>query len=64
MIELVFVVCMVASPADCHQERPAFQPAYVSSVSCMMDGQVRAAEWQDTHPGWSVRRWTCGLPQT
>ncbi|MGQ9366439.1 hypothetical protein [Azospirillum sp. ST 5-10] len=64
MIELVFVVCMVASPAECRQERPAFQPPYASPASCLLDGQLRAVEWQGSHPGWSVRRWSCALPQT
>lgn len=64
MIELVFVVCMVTSPSDCHSERPSFVPPYPTAVSCMLDGQVRAAEWQGSHPGWSIRRWTCALPQT
>ncbi|WP_084536867.1 hypothetical protein [Azospirillum halopraeferens] len=64
MIELVFVVCMVASPGNCHSERPSFVAPYPTTQSCMFEGQMLAAEWQQTHPGWIVRRWTCGPPET
>lgn len=62
MIELVFVVCLVGGSADCKTVTPDYGREYPHVLACMREGMVRAAQWQETHPDWSVRRWRCENP--
>lgn len=64
MIELVFIVCMLSSPSDCHNERPAYQEPYENVLMCVREAQFVAAKWTGDHPQWGVRRWTCSPPRT
>lgn len=57
MIELVFTVCLLASPGSCREERPGF--AGGSMLSCMTQGQFYAARWLEEHPAWRISRWRC-----
>lgn len=63
MIELMLVVCLANSPTSCHQERPAFQMPFEHALACMREGMFRVVEWQNQHPGWEVRRWSCRPPE-
>jgi len=64
MIELVLLVCLTTDPTKCHQERPAFEAPHGSVYSCMLQGQIIAAQWATEHPKYTIRRWTCGLSAT
>lgn len=57
MIELVFVVCLSAAPANC--ERHAMQFADLTVMACMAGAQPQLARWVGDHPGWRIQRWTC-----
>ena len=57
MVSLILLVCLAASPEICHEERPPVQ--VVSSSSCIMEGQLIAAEWLEEHPKWMLRGWQC-----
>ena len=57
MIELSFVVCLAAAPSDCRTERLQF--VNVSPMTCLVGAQAQLASWQERHPGWEIRRWTC-----
>ena len=32
----------------------------MSLISCTLHGQQHIAQWHETHPEWTVARWTCG----
>jgi hypothetical protein len=64
MIELILLVCLTASPEQCHEERPAFQATGYTMTACLFQGQIIAAQWQDEHPKYVIRRWTCGMTKT
>lgn len=57
MIELVFVVCLSASPTSC--EDRAMQFSDVSLMACTLGAQPHLAQWINEHPGWQIQRWTC-----
>jgi hypothetical protein len=57
MIELVFTVCLLASPVSCRDERANL--ASDSLYSCMTQGQVFAARWLAEHPAYRLSHWRC-----
>jgi hypothetical protein len=63
MVYLILLVCLSTSPEACREERPPVEVA--SSLSCMMQGQLIAAEWLEQHPKWILRGWQCrsGAPE-
>jgi hypothetical protein len=62
MVELVFIVCMLAQPAKCERIHPAFvEPMPLGA--CMRDGPIYAMRWLEEHPGWRLRAWRCGAPE-
>jgi hypothetical protein len=61
---ILISVCLLASPATCHEERLNFSFEQVSATSCMIRSQAAIAEWQQGHPGWQVKRWRCASPRS
>lgn len=57
MIELIFVVCLSATPTTC--ENRAMQFVDMTTTTCVMGAQPTLAQWVNEHPGWQIRRWTC-----
>ena len=62
MIELIVVACLAADPGRCQEFRVATQ-ADLNMVQCVWRSQMMAAEWQGQHPGWVVKRMSCGWPK-
>ena len=58
MIELVFVVCLRATPEFCEERSIAYLPE-VSLMACMMQAQPHLAQWSETHPDLEIARWSC-----
>jgi hypothetical protein len=58
MIELVFTVCLLASPTSCRDERVDLVSE--SLMACLTQGQFYAARWIEEHPAYSLSRWRCG----
>lgn len=61
MIELVLVACLLREPARCESHQLPTEP--MGLVECMVASQQYLVRWQDEHPTWRVRRWTCGFPR-
>ena len=57
MVSLILVVCLSAAPDVCREERPPLEA--VSETSCMVQGQLLAAQWLDEHPKWALKGWRC-----
>ena len=57
MIELIFVACLAASPADCIERNMIYHG--ITPMTCMMGGQAELARWADRHPGHTISRWSC-----
>jgi hypothetical protein len=62
MYELLVVACLIVQPTRCEEFPIPFFDA-MGLMACMHEGQLHLAEWVAEHPGWRVRRWTCGLPR-
>lgn len=58
MIELLISACLISGDG-CRDHARLFDAREVSLMTCMIAGQPVVARWQQTHPGWSVERWTC-----
>lgn len=62
MIELVLLACLLGQPQRCEQYFVPTAPQ-MSLVECMFSGQFQVVQWHEEHPGWVIRRWTCGPPR-
>jgi hypothetical protein len=58
MIELAFVVCLRAMPAECEERSMTYLPD-ATLMSCMMQAQPQLAQWSEQHPNMTVSRWSC-----
>jgi hypothetical protein len=61
MIEIVVAVCLIDDPSRCKDVRLSFIADSVSPMECMMNGQLEAAKWLESHPKWQLKRWSCGI---
>ena len=59
-MDLVLLVCLVASPATCREERVLVSLERVDPRICMAGAVPVIAEWTEGHPDWQVSRWKCG----
>ncbi len=57
MIELMFVVCLSASPQDC--EKRSLYYSDISHQACMLGAAPTLAKWVVDHPQWHLARWAC-----
>jgi hypothetical protein len=61
-VVLIYVVCLLAAPADCHDVPSGLD---VTRQECAIAGQRLGAEWIGEHPGYFLERWKCriGMPE-
>ncbi len=59
MIELLIVACL--GTGECRDFSKLYDAQDVSLMTCMVAGQSEIARWKESHPDWSVRRWSCGF---
>ena len=57
MIELIFTACLASQPNVCDERSISFIDTTRST--CMMHAQPQLAQWINTHPDWTIARWTC-----
>jgi len=62
MVELVLLACLLKEPSRCEQHYvPTAETA--GMMACVLNGQFQLVQWREQHPGWVIRRWTCGAPR-
>ena len=61
MISLVLIVCLIASPDTCREERPPID--VISAFECVLQGQQIAHDWLEDHPKWTLSGWRCEPPR-
>lgn len=59
LVEIILVVCLLASPDRCEEQRPPIDR--LSLVGCLSDGQLIAIEWLNEHPKWRLAGWRCRI---
>ena len=59
MMELVFVACLAGSNPDCEEKSLLYTD--MSRISCLRQAPLELAEWTETHPAWTVHRWSCRI---
>ena len=57
MIELLFVACMTAAPAECDERRLILGD--MTPMACQRLAQPELARWMEHHPELSIHRWQC-----
>ena len=58
MIELVFVVCLMADPAACETRSLQFVEP-LDLRACALGAQMPLAQWSARHPGHRIESWRC-----
>ncbi len=59
MIELAFKACTLLGL--CHDESLLYDPNEVTMMTCLVAAQPELAKWANEHPGYVVKRWSCGV---
>ena len=59
LVYLSFLICAL-SGGGCHSTAPTEQP-FVGISACQMQGMLMTPQWQDQHPGWTVKRIRCSI---
>ena len=60
-MELIVLACLIATPANCQEDRWRFSMEPTASQTCLMGAPPLIAQWSAAHPGWRVTRWKCGV---
>ncbi len=63
MYELLIIACLASQPTTCDEFHIPFERP-TGMRMCMHHAQFRLAEWVHAMPGWDVKKWSCGLPET
>jgi len=61
MVDLVLTVCLIASPANCHDEHLYFEQRG-GLMQCTFLAPPEIAKWAGGHPKLKVVRWKCMYP--
>jgi hypothetical protein len=54
---LIILVCAIAAPSTCHEERLPTEARQSMPMECMS----AMVEWAREHPKWRVVSWRCGV---
>lgn len=57
MIELAFIACLGTAPASCQEQSLLYTD--ITPMTCMMSAQPALAQWVETHPKYTVAKWSC-----
>ena len=56
---VIMTVCLLSTPANCHETRVEQSVEERPPISCIVEGQSTVAVWQQQHPKYEVSRWKC-----
>lgn len=59
MLELLMTVCLLSDPSRCKDVPLTYSAEHLTPMQCMMGAQPEIAKWIDSHPKWTLKRWTC-----
>ncbi len=55
---LLLFVCLLGHPQECHSV--LVPESFDDVLACTVEGQRRAAEWIEDHPGYRLDAFRCG----
>ena len=58
-VYLSFLICALFG-GGCHVTIPVERP-FVGLSACQMEGMMITPQWQELHPGWTVKRIRCSI---
>jgi hypothetical protein len=58
-VYLSFLICAL-SGGTCHVTIPA-ERAFAGLSACQVEGMLMTPQWQEQHPGWTVKRIRCSI---
>lgn len=58
MLEVVILFCLSSNAQQCREV--TFSPGEaLTPFQCVNGAQIEISKWLESHPKWSVQRWTC-----
>lgn len=63
-MDLILLVCLTASPAECREERVAISYELIDPRACMVGAAPVIADWSGDHPEYRITRWKCSASAT
>jgi hypothetical protein len=62
MVQIVMLVCKLAQPDMCEEQRIQF--AFQGSLQqCVFAAQTYLAQWVGEHPQWTIKNFHCEYPR-
>ncbi len=58
MLTIVISACLIADPKSC-KDYTLPVDGDMDTVQCALIAPPFLANWQETHPQWTVKRWKC-----
>ncbi len=58
-VYLSFLICAL-SGGTCHVTVP-LERAFIGVSACQIEGMMMTPQWQEQHPGWTVKRIRCSI---
>lgn len=60
MLEIIASVCLLYEVDRCKEVTlPTATEQALTPMQCLMGAQIDLARWQDEHPRYFVKRWSC-----
>jgi hypothetical protein len=59
LVTLSLVFCLLGQPGHCQTIRPGVEDGWSGLASCVLRGQLLAAQWLTEHPKWQLDRIRC-----
>lgn len=63
MVELVVLACLMAEPQRCEEFHMPFLRTLEVADCLTKQPTLEIVQWASEHPGWKIRKWTCGPPR-
>ena len=60
MLAIIIQACLVANPGTCKAHHIPIMSGG-NTYRCAMRAPAKFARWSETHPGWKIKRWRCGV---
>ena len=63
MLSIFISFCLLIDDTKCHTKQFDALGANLPLV-CMQEAQTKAIEYLEEHPGYTVKKWTCGKQES
>jgi hypothetical protein len=63
VVELVVLACLMIRPQHCEEFHMPFLRQMAVADCLTKQPTFEIVQWATEHPGWTIKKWTCGPPR-